>query len=83
MAGFDKRVVQVYGDIMGPRLWESFHDLLARHQARLLISFGGIGLLSMDDYASSVFLRSWALVGSYLCFRFCIFDRPILEEYVF
>jgi hypothetical protein len=27
-------------------------------------------------------LVNWALVASYLCFRFCIFDRPILEEYV-
>jgi len=75
--------MQICGDIMGPGLRESFHDLLARHQTRLLISFGGKGLLFMDDYASSIFLRSWALVGSYLCFRFCIFDRPILEDYVF
>jgi hypothetical protein len=29
-----------------------------------------------------VFLRSWALVAPYLCYRFCIFNRPILEEYV-
>jgi len=28
------------------------------------------------------FLRSWALLALYLCFRFCIFNRPILEEYV-
>jgi hypothetical protein len=36
----------------------------------------------MEDYAPSIFLRNWALVASYLCSRFCIFDRPILEEYV-
>ncbi len=29
-----------------------------------------------------LFLRSWALVPPYLCSRFYIFDRPILEEYV-
>ncbi len=28
------------------------------------------------------FLRSWALVAPYLCSRFRVFDRPILEEYV-
>jgi hypothetical protein len=36
----------------------------------------------MEDYAPSVFLRNGALVASYLCFRFCIFNRPILEKYV-
>jgi hypothetical protein len=36
----------------------------------------------MEDYAPSIFLGCWALVALYLCFRFCIFDRPVLEEYV-
>jgi hypothetical protein len=43
---------------------------------------GGIGILSMEDYASFAFLRSLALVAPYICYRFCIFHRPILEEYV-
>jgi hypothetical protein len=37
----------------------------------------------MEDCAPSTFLRSWALVAPYLCFRFCIFDKPILEKYVY
>jgi len=37
----------------------------------------------MKDYAPSVFLKSWLMVVPYLCFRFCIFDRLILEEYGF
>jgi hypothetical protein len=36
----------------------------------------------MEDYAPSTFLGSWVLAVPYLCFRFCIFYRPILEEYV-
>jgi hypothetical protein len=36
----------------------------------------------MEDYAPSAFLGGWALVALYLCSRFRIFDRPILEEYV-
>jgi len=36
----------------------------------------------MEDYASFDYLRNWAIMVPYLCFRFCIFDRPILEEYV-
>jgi hypothetical protein len=36
----------------------------------------------MEDYALSIFLMSCAMVVRYLCFRFHIFDRPILEEYV-
>jgi hypothetical protein len=46
------------------------------------ISFGGIGLLSMEDCVPLVFLRSWVLMVSYLCSKFHIFDRPILAEYV-
>jgi len=34
----------------------------------------------MEDYAPSAFIGSWVLVVPYLCYRFCIFDRPILEE---
>jgi len=37
----------------------------------------------MEDYAPSVFLGSCALVASYLCSKFHIFNRLILEEYVF
>jgi hypothetical protein len=47
------------------------------------MSFGGIDLISMEDCAPFAFLGSWALMVSYLCFRFCISNRPILEEYVF
>jgi hypothetical protein len=68
---------------MGPRLWESIQGPLARHQVRLPISFGRIGLLSTEDCAPFAFLRNWVLVASYLCFRFHIFNRPMLEEYVF
>jgi hypothetical protein len=37
----------------------------------------------MEDCAPFIFIRSWVLVAPYLCFRFHIFDRRILEEYVF
>jgi hypothetical protein len=53
------------------------------HMAQLPISFSGIGLLSMEDCAPSIFLKNWALMVSYLCFKFHIFYRPILELYVF
>jgi hypothetical protein len=36
----------------------------------------------MEDCAPSAFLGSWGLVVPYLCFRFRIFDTPVLEEYV-
>ncbi len=36
----------------------------------------------MKDCVSFAFLMSWALVILYLWSRFCIFNRPILEEYV-
>ncbi len=48
----------------------------------LPISFGGIGLLSMETCVPSTFLRSWALVALYFFSKFCIFNRPILKEYV-
>jgi hypothetical protein len=70
-------------NIIGPGLWESFQGPLAKRQVQLLISFGGMGLLSMEDYAPSIFLRSWALMVPYLCSKFRIFNRPILKEYVF
>jgi hypothetical protein len=36
----------------------------------------------MEDCAPSTFLKSWALVASYLCSRFNIFDKFVMEEYV-
>jgi len=41
---------------MGLRLWEFFKGPLARRQARLLMSFSGINLLFMEDYAPLAFL---------------------------
>jgi hypothetical protein len=74
--------MQVCKHIMGPGSWESFRDPSARHEVQLSICFGGICLLSMEDYAPSVFLRNWTLVVLYLCSKFHIFSKPILEEYV-
>jgi hypothetical protein len=37
----------------------------------------------MEDCAQFAFLGSWAFVAPYLCFKFHIFYRPGLEEYVF
>jgi hypothetical protein len=37
----------------------------------------------MEVYAPFVFLRSWVLVVQYMCSRFYIFYRPVLEKYVF
>ncbi len=81
--GFDKKIMQVCGDIMGPRPWESSWGPLTRGQARLPISFGDIGLFSMEECAPFVFLGSWVLVPPYLCSRFHIFYKLVLEEYVF
>jgi len=81
--GFNKIIVQVCGDIVGPRSWESIQGPLMKCQAQLLISFGGIGLLSMEDCTLSTLLGNWALVASYLCSKFCIFNETILEEYVY
>ncbi len=68
---------------MGPGSWESFQGPLARCQGRLLISFGGIIFFSMEDYAPFAFLGTWVLVALYLCFRFRILDKIVLNEYVF
>jgi hypothetical protein len=68
---------------MGPRSWESIQGPLMKHQTQLLISFGGIGFLSMENCAQSYVLGNWAWVDLYLCSRFCIFYKPIFEEYVF
>jgi hypothetical protein len=67
---------------MGPQSWEFFQGPLVKRQARLLISFGGISFLFMEDYVPSIFLRNRALMVLYLCSKFHIFNRPILEEYV-
>ncbi len=83
LASFDRKVVQVCEDIMGLRFRESFQGPLVKRQTWLPIYFGGISLFSMEDCAPSIFLGSWAFVASYLCFRFCIFDKLVLEEYVF
>ncbi len=73
--------MQVCGDIMGPRSLESFQGPLAKRWVQLSISFGGISLFFTEDCAPSTFLRNWALVASYFCLRFRIFDRTIWEEH--
>jgi hypothetical protein len=68
---------------MGLGFWESFQGPLVRCQAQLSISFGGISLFSIRDCATFAFVRRWVLVVLYLCYKFHIFDKPILEEYVY
>jgi len=36
----------------------------------------------MEDRAPFAFLGSWALVALYLCCRFRIFNKLVLEDYV-
>jgi len=83
LASFDTRVMQVCGDIVGLGVWEYFLGPLVRCQAQLSISSDGISLFSMEDYAPFAFLGSWVLMALYLCSRFHIFNKPVLEEYVF
>ncbi len=58
LVGFNRKLMQVCGDIMGPRLWESFKGPLVKCQTQLPTSFGGIGLLFMEDCTPSFFLGS-------------------------
>jgi hypothetical protein len=37
----------------------------------------------MEDCAPFAFLKSWVRVAMYLCFRFLIFDRLVVEDYVY
>jgi len=67
LVGFDRRVMQVCGDIMGSRSWESIQGLLVGCHARLLIFFNGICFSFMEDNAPSTFIGSWVLVALYLC----------------
>jgi hypothetical protein len=36
----------------------------------------------MEDCAPTYLSRELVLVAPYLCFRFCIFNKPVLEEYL-
>jgi len=82
LVGFTKKVMHVCGDVMGPRLWESSQRPVARHHVWPSISFGGINNFSMEECTPFSFLRSWALMVPYLCSRFHILNRFILEECV-
>ncbi len=74
--------MQVCGDIMGPRSL-SFQRPLVNCEVQLPISFGGINLLFMENCAPFAFIGSWVLVVPYLCSKFHILNRLVLEEYVF
>ncbi len=64
----------------------SFVGVLSRPfneaQTQISITFGGINFLSTEDCAPFIYLGSWALVLPYFYFRFCIFNKLVLEEYV-
>jgi hypothetical protein len=62
--------MQVCGDIMGLRSWEFTQGPLSGHHAQLSISFNGICIFIYGKLNPIYF------------FRFYIFDRLILEEYV-
>ncbi len=83
LASFDERVMQVCGDIMHPGSWEFIQRSLMGYQAQLPISFGGINLLFMENYAPYAFLGNLALVALYLCSKFPIFNKPFWKSMFF
>ncbi len=66
----------------GPKVVGVYLGPLAWHRARLSISFAGICFF-YGGLCPIYFFRSWALVALYLSSKFCVFDRLVLEEYVF
>jgi len=58
LVSFNKRIMQICGDIMGLRSSEFIKGPLMGCQAQLLIFFYGIGFLSMRDCVASTFLGS-------------------------
>jgi hypothetical protein len=57
-----------------------YYGSLMGHQAQLLVSFGGIGFLFMDNYTPSTFLGSLVLVALYLCCKFLIFNESFWKS---
>jgi hypothetical protein len=66
----------------GSRIMGVFLGPFGKVSGSTIDIFDGIGLLSMKDCAPFTFLGSWALVAPFLCLRFLIFDKLVLEEYV-
>jgi hypothetical protein len=66
---------------MGLASWESIQGPLVGCEAQLPISFGGKGLFIYGGLCPIYFYRELGLVVSYLCSRFRIFNKFVLEEY--
>jgi hypothetical protein len=82
LAGFNRKIMSLCRDMMGLGSWEFIQGLLPKTSSAITDFLWWYKFLSMEDYAPSTFLGSWALVPPYLCFKFHIFNRPILKKYV-
>jgi hypothetical protein len=64
LVGSDKRIMQVCGDIMGLRFWESFQGPLTKHQTQLPISFSGIIFFFYGGLCPICFFKELGFGGS-------------------
>jgi hypothetical protein len=53
----------MFGHLLGPRSFDNPKGPLARKQASLIITFGGIKLILISIIIPTAYLGSWALVA--------------------
>jgi hypothetical protein len=67
---FDAQILRTLEELIGPGSFQGEVGELARMQASLPTSLGGLGVRSTARAAPAAFLSSWALVGSLVGQRF-------------
>jgi hypothetical protein len=65
---------------LGVGSFDSPKGPLARKQASLPITFGGVGLILTFTVAPTTYLRNWALVAAIIVVRFMVDQLPFLLE---
>jgi hypothetical protein len=71
---------KVFRCLLGPGSFNSPKRPLARKQASLPTTFGGVGLISTSTITPAAYLGSWALVVLVIVVRFMVDQHPFLLE---
>jgi hypothetical protein len=71
---------QIFECLLSPKSFDSLEGPLAHKQTFLLITFGGLEIISITTIALIPYLGSWAFVVSIVVARFMVDEDPFLFE---
>ncbi len=76
LVSFHSSFLQMFRHLIGARSFDNLEELLARKQASLPVTLGGIGFIPTSTITPTTHLGNWAFVASIIIAKFMVDQHP-------